>query len=391
MGSIAPPLAGDRLRVATLALYAAAVVVLADMYLTQPILPLLAAEFGIAPATAGLSVSFVVFFIAAASTAFGPLSDRLGRKPVMVGSVALLAIPTFLCAFAPTFGALLVLRGLQGLCIPGLTAVAVAYLGDVVTPKALGGVVGGWIAANVAGGLIGRVASGVITDFFGWRAVFAVFGVLTFSVALLLFAALPPAGRQAAGSWRGAYGGMLAHLLNRRLLGAFLIGGALFFGFIGIFTYLPFYLTSAPFFVSPGLVAFAYVSYLAGVVVSPVAGRLSARIDRRVLIAAGLLIAGLGIAITLVRLLPAIIIGLFVLCTGMFTAQAVAPAFVNTVAVRAKGGANALYLSFYYLGGTLGAALPGLAWQASGWEGVAAVCAGALLLALLANWLLCRK
>jgi YNFM family putative membrane transporter len=75
----------------------------------------------------------------------------------------------------------------------------------------------------------------------------------------------------------------------------------------------------------------------------------------------------------------------------MFTAQAVAPAFVNTVAPRNKGGANALYLSFYYLGGTLGAALPGLAWQAAGWEGVAAVCAAAFALALLADWLLCRK
>jgi YNFM family putative membrane transporter len=285
----------------------------------------------------------------------------------------------------------LVLRGLQGLCIPGLTAVAVAYLGDIVEPKALGGVVGGWIAANVAGGLIGRVASGIITDFFGWRAVFVVFAVLTFAAALLLAAALPPATRQGAGSWRGAYGGMLAHLLHRRLLGAFLIGGALFFGFIGIFTYLPYYLTGAPFFVSPGLVAFAYVSYLAGVVVSPFAGRLSARVDRRVLIAAGLFIASFGIALTLVRALPVIVLGLFVLCTGMFTAQAVAPAFVNTVAPRNKGGANALYLSFYYLGGTLGAALPGLAWQAAGWEGVAAVCAAAFALALLADWLLCRK
>lgn len=379
-----------RLRPAILALYAAAVIVLADMYLTQPILPLLAKEFGVAPAAAGLSVSFVVFFIAGASTVIGPLSDRLGRKPVMVGSMALLAAPTFLCAFAPTFGALLVLRGLQGICIPGLTAVAVAYLGDVVEPRALGGVVGGWIAANVAGGLVGRVASGVITDLLGWRAVFVVFALLTLAAALVMAALLPATSRSSAGGMRQAYMGMFAHLLNRRLLGAFLIGGALFFGFVGIFTYLPFYLTGAPFFVAPALVAFAYVSYLAGVIISPLAGRLSDRVDRRVLIAAGLVTACLGIGLTLVRSLPIIGVGLFVLCTGMFTAQAVAPAFVNTVAVRAKGGANALYLSFYYIGGTLGAALPGLAWQANGWEGVAAACAGAFALAMLANWLLCR-
>lgn len=374
-----------------LALYVAAAVVLADMYLTQPILPLLSAEFGIPPATAGLSISVVVLSIAIASTAFGPLSDHLGRKAVMAGSVALLAAPTLLCALAPTFGWLLALRGLQGLFIPGLTAVAVAYLGDVVEPAALGGAVGGWIAANVAGGLLGRLASGVITDLVGWRAVFVCFGVLTFASAVLLAVLLPRDAHQQPAGWRRAYGGMLAHLLNRRLVGAFLIGGALFFGFIGIFTYLPFYLTGAPFFVPAGLVAFAYVSYLAGVVVSPLAGRLSARISRRVLIAAGLLVAIAGIGLSLIPHLPIVVGGLFVLCTGMFTAQAVAPAFVNTVAPRAKGGAGALYLSFYYIGGTLGAVLPGLAWQSAGWIGVSAVCTGAFVLALLADWLLCGE
>jgi YNFM family putative membrane transporter len=361
------------------------------MYLTQPILPLLAQEFDVAPAVAGLSVSLVVFFIALSSTAYGPLSDKLGRKPVMVVSVALLALPTLLCAFAPTFGVLLVLRGLQGLCIPGLTAVAVAYLGDLVEPRALGGAVGGWIAANVAGGLLGRVASGLITDLWGWRAVFVCFGMLTFLAALGLAAALPRGARPGAASWRRAYGGMLRHLANARLLGAFLIGFALFFGFIGIFTYLPFYLTHEPFNVAPGLVALAYVSYLAGVIVSPLAGRLSTHVDRRLLIALGLLVANLGIGLTLIANLWVVGAGLFVLCSGMFTAQAVAPAFVNTAAREAKGGANALYLSFYYLGGTLGAVLPGLAWQAFGWSGVTATCAAAFGLALLSDWLLCGR
>lgn len=138
-----------------------------------------------------------------------------------------------------------------------------------------------------------------------------------------------------------------------------------------------------------GLVAFAYLSYLAGVVVSPLAGRLSARVDRRARIALGLLIALAGVGLTLVPHLTVIVAALFVLCSG-FTAQAVAPAFVNTSAATAKGGAGALYLSFYCVGGALGAALPGLAWQSLGWPGVTAACAMALLLALVSDWLLCR-
>ena len=60
-------------------------------------------------------------------------------------------------------------------------------------------------------------------------------------------------------------------------------------------------------------------------------------------------------------------------------------------AETAKGGASALYLTSYYVGGTLGAALPGLAWQAAGWPGVVAVCVAATLAALLANALLCGR
>lgn len=378
-------------RRATLALYAAAVVIFSDMYLTQPILPLLSREFGRAPATAGLSVSVVVLFIALASTGYGPLSDTLGRKPVMVGSCALLALPTLLCALSPSFEMLLFFRALQGLFIPGLTAVAVAYIADLVEPEALGRTVGGWIAANVAGGLSGRVISGIITDFFGWRSAFVCFAGLTLLCAVLLALSLPRAGATTAVGWRRAYSGMLAHLADRRLLGAFLIGGALFFGFIGIFTYLPYYLTGAPFFLSPALVAFAYVSYVAGMIVSPLAGRLSERVSRRVLIAVGVGIAMLGIGLTFILWLPLIVAGLLVLCSGMFTAQAVAPAMVNTLARQSKGGAGALYLVFYYIGGTLGAVVPGLAWQSFGWPGVAITCLGALLLALLSDWFLCGE
>lgn len=376
---------------ATGALYFAAVIVFSDMYLTQPILPLLSAEFDVPPATAGLTVSAVVLLIALASTFYGPLSDSLGRKPVMVGSCALLALPTFLCALATTFPSLLLFRALQGLCIPGLTAVAVAYLGDVVAPGQLGRAVGGWIAANVAGGLTGRVASGVITDFFGWQAAFVTFAGLTLLAAILMLVALPRDPKATPVGWARAYRAMFAHLGDRRLSGTFLIGGALFFGFLGLFTYLPYYLTGAPFFLSPGVVAFAYLSYLAGVVVSPIAGNLSQRAPRRLIIGAGLGIAMLGITLTLTPAVPVIVVSLFIVCTGMFAAQAVAPALVNRLAATAKGGAGALYLVCYYLGGTLGGVVPGLGWQAWGWRGVVGICLAAFWLALAADLWLVRE
>jgi YNFM family putative membrane transporter len=376
---------------ARLALYLAAVAVYADMYITQPILPLLSHDFGVAPAVAGLTVSSVVLAIALASSSYGPLGDAFGRKRVMVVSGMLLAAPTLACALAGSFGTLLALRALQGLLIPGISAVAVAYIGEQFEAADLGALVGSFISATVAGGLIGRVGSGLIAGALSWRAPFVVFAAVTLLSAVMLGLTLSRDRPTTHAGWGHAYRGMLAHLREPRLLGAFLIGGSLFFGFIGVFTYLPYYLAAPPFRLSTTLVSSIYVVYLAGVIASPLAGRLSARHSRQRLMAIGMLVAVAGIVGTLMPALPAIIASLVVLCAGMFTAQAIAPAFVNANARAAKGGANALYLAFYYVGATLGSSLPGLAWQTWGWQGVVTSSVAALTLGLLADWLLCSR
>ena len=263
-----------------------------------------------------------------------------------------------------------------------------AYAGDQVEGRRLPAVVGGIIAASVMGGLVGRVVGGVIASAAGWRTSFAVFGAVTLACAALLARGLDGARREPIG-WRVAYAGMLAHLVERRLVGAFLIGFSLFFGFIGIFTYLPYHLSGAPYRLSTALVSSVYLVYLAGVVVSPIAGRLAGRFSPRLLMGVGLVVAGAGMGATLLGPLGAIVLGLVILCVGMFTTQAIAPGFVNTSARSAKGGANALYLCFYYVGGTLGSVLPGMAWQAWRWPGVVGVCAASLALALASDAVLC--
>ncbi len=363
--------------------------VYADLYITQPILPLLSKEYHVAPATAGLTISVVVLMIAVVSSAYGSLSDAVGRKPVMVTSCFLLAIPTALCALASSFHMLLVFRALQGFLMPGVTAVAVAYIGDYYSEADLGPKVGGWIAASVAGGLTGRVLSGLIAAGTNWRAPFLFFGFVTLVGAAAIARGLP-AGQGAAGIRLGsAYRGMFVHFRNRRLIGAFVIGGGVFFAFIGVFTYLPYYLTAPPFRLSTALVSSVYLVYIAGVFTSLVSGKISGRVGRRAVMAVGLTIAAAGILGTLVHSLPAIVVSLVVLCVGMFAVQSTAPAFVNANAAGAKGAAGALYVTFYYVGASVGSFLPGYAWQAWGWPGVAGSCVTALAVGLLADGFLC--
>ncbi len=378
-------------RAALVVLYGVTAAVFADMYVAQPILPLLSHDFRIAPATAGLSLSVVVLAIALTSSIYGLLSDALGRKPVMVVTCLLLAVPTLLCAVAPSFAWLLLFRAMQGALIPGLSGVAVAYLGDHYGGAALGGAVGRYISASIAGALLGRVVSGLVADAFGWRMAFVVWGVVTLASAVAMARVLP--GDHATGpvAWRQAYGGMSDHFRNRHVVGAFVIGATLFFAYTGVFTYLSYYLTAAPFALPTAIVSSVYVVYLAGVIASPIAGRLSARFPRPAILAGGMVIAGLGITGTLVQFLPVVVLSLVVLCGGMSVAQSTAPAFVNVSARGAKGSAGAMYLAFYYAGATLGSVVPGYAWQAWGWRGVVLTCGASLSIAFLADILFCRE
>jgi YNFM family putative membrane transporter len=173
-------------------------------------------------------------------------------------------------------------------------------------------------------------------------------------------------------------------------VGAFLIGSGVFFATLGVFTYLPYYLTSPPFNLSTATVSSIYLVYLAGVITSLASGRLVQRLGPRLLMGSGLMVAASGILITRIPVLAAVMLGLVALCIGLFMVQGVAPAFVNANAKSAKGGAGALYVSFYYFGASLGSAIPGYAWQLWGWWGVVASCACALFIGLIADVVLCR-
>lgn len=371
-----------------IALFLGTAGVFADMYTTQSILPVLGQAFDLPPATAGLTVSAVVLAVAFGSLVAGPLSDRVGRKPVIVGASAVLVIPTLLCGLAPNFPTLVVLRALQGLFMPGLTSVMIVYVNEQFAARRRGTAMGVYVSGQVLGGLLARFASATLTGLFGWRRALLFFALPTAAGALALARYLPAAPRQ-YGHLGARWADVGAHLHNRRLLAICLIGFALFFGFIGTFTYVPYYLTAAPFHVPTASLGLVYLVWATGVF-SPVAGTLAARVGRRRAIAASLGLACSGMLITLIPSLPVIVLGLGLLAVGMFTAIPSVNLLIGEVTSVAKGTASAVYLCVYYLGGSVGAVLPGLAWQRFAWPGVVALCLAMALLAQVANGLSAR-
>lgn len=351
-----------------------------NVYATQTLLPLLSRLFSASKFQVSLTVSATTVAIALAAPAVGLLAERFGRRQTMVASVSLLTLPILLAATSPTLHWLIGWRFAQGLLMPGIIAVTIAYISEEWAAGGAAAVMAAYVAGNVLGGVTGRFLSGMIAEHFGWRMSFVALGALNALGAAAVWKWLPhPRITAAGGSLRGAARDMLAHLRKPVLVATFAIGMGTLFALVATFTYITFYLAAPPFGLGTAALGSLFLVYLVGVVVTPMCGRWIDRLGHRAAYVASALASAAGIAMTLSHWLPLVVAGLALCSTGVFVCQSAATAYLGHVAGRAKSSAAGLYSTFYYAGGTLGAAVPALAWSAGGWPGCVAMTIAVLL------------
>jgi predicted MFS family arabinose efflux permease len=80
-----------------------------------------------------------------------------------------------------------------------------------------------------------------------------------------------------------------------------------------------------------------------------------------------------GVSLTLVHSLPAVLVGLTLVCTGVFIANSAGSSYVGSAATQSRASAVGLYVTFYYVGGSAGSAIPGWFWTRGGWPACAAL------------------
>jgi YNFM family putative membrane transporter len=352
----------------------------AAMYSTQAILPVLGDEFGIAPSRAGLTISVLVGAVAVGGWIWGPFSDRFGRRRSLTLASGLLVAPTVGVAVAPTFGLLLVFRALQGLCMPGLLAVGVPYVAEVFGPLLGGRAMGYYVGALVFGGILGRVGVGLLTAALSWRAALGLVALLPAAAVLVMWRLLPEAPTPPRAQPRRA--ALAAHLRNQPLMVPTVCAATLFFSFVGVFSYVTFRLQAPPFGFGTEVASLVFILWVFGAA-GPVAGRLADRVGWRRVVVGALALALAGVAVSLPDTMPTVVLGLAMVILGMFSGVTAAQLGVAAVTEADRGTASALYFTAYYVGGALAGFLPGLAWQAWAWPGVAGLAAAALGTGLL--------
>ena len=353
------------------------------MYSTQAILPELSAEFDVSPSRAGLTISAVVASVAIASWFWGPLSDRIGRPRAIRLASWLLVLPSLGVALAPTFSVLLVCRALQGLCMPGLLVVGAPYVVETLVPRLGERVMGWYVGALVLGGLVGRVGVALATSLVGWRVAIGVLVLLPLAGAIRMGGLIETESPARSGR-------PLRQLVDLPLLAVTAMGSALFFAFVGTFTFVVYRLQEPPFDLGLSTASLVFFLWLAGAV-GPFAGRLAERFGWRRLTGGAIVLSTLGALLTLPNVLPVLVVGLACIACAMFVGYTASMLGVGAVASADRGTASAFFFSVYYAVGALGAYLPGVAWERSGWHGVVACSLTSLAVAALAAVALSRR
>lgn len=369
----------------TLALFSAGLATFALLYCVQPILPVLSQDFGISPAESSLSLSVSTGLLALGLMFTGPLSDAIGRKPVMVVALLLAAICTLICAFMTSWQGILLMRALIGLSLSGVAAVGMTYLSEEIHPSFVAFSMGLYISGNSIGGMSGRLVTGVLTDFFSWRVSLAVIGLFALAAACMFWRILPASKHFRASSLcpRTLLINFRLHWHDKGLPLLFAEGFLLMGSFVTMFNYIGYRLLADPYHLSQAIVGLLSVVYLTGSYSSPKAGAMTSRFGRGSVLLASTLIMLIGILITALAPVAVIFIGMMLFTAGFFAAHSVASSWIGRRARRAKGQASSLYLFCYYVGSSVAGTLGGVFWHSFGWNGVVAFISVMLLLALL--------
>lgn len=350
------------------------------LYLTQPLLPLLENLFHASKTAVSMTLTASTMGVAIAAPMVGSIADRLGRKRVIVFSASLLALSTLLNATATGLPALVFWRFLQGLFTPGVFAVTVAYIQEEWAEGGVGRTMALYVTGTVIGGFTGRMTSALIVSRWSWHWSFVVIGILGAAAALMLQAWLPKERHfKARNSEESLVAGIGLHMRNPRLLATFAVGFGVLFSLVATFTYVTFHLAGEPFRLGPLAIGSLFCTYLFGAAITPPCGRIIDRYGHRKALALALGVGVTGMLLTLIPNLWMVVAGLALCCSSVFVAQATSTGFIGLAADRNKALAVGLYVTCYYVGGSVGAELPGFLWRFGGWP----VCVALVILVQL--------
>lgn len=359
-------------RAILLSLFLAGFAIFSSLYCVQPMMPFLAKFFQVSATQSSFPLSFSTSALALGVLFAGIISDRYGRKNIMVVALFSTALLLLLSVAFPRWEVFLVTRLLVGLAVSGVASVAMTYIGEEIAQQDVGFAMGLYISGTAIGGMSGRLIAGVMLDFTTWQVATLLIGTINVLIAFVFYLALPAskhfvAVRLSRDLMSKALRGTLA---DRQLRLLFLQGFILMGCFVSVFNYMSYHLLEQPIALSQTWIGLISIAYLSGIYSSPRAAAWSRKYGRGRVIFYMLICMLIGLWVMRFETVGLILLGLVIFTFSFFAAHSTASSWVSVQALQYRAVAASLYLVCYYVGSSLLGSASGLVWEQWGWLGI---------------------
>ncbi|GGF23092.1 MFS transporter [Hymenobacter cavernae] len=361
--------------------------VVANIYYNQPLLAEIGRTFGLSDSNVSLIATATQIGYTLGLLFVVPLGDKLERKRLILIELVLAAVVMGIAAWAPSFTVLLVASVWIGI-FSAVPQLLIPMAANLASNEERGKIVGKVMSGLLIGILLSRTISGYVGAHFGWRTVFEAGAVAMLLLVAVLAVKLP----KDQPVFEGTYGSLMKSLvtLTREfvpLRRAALVGGFLFASFSVFWTTLVFFLEGSPYFYKSDVVGFFGLVGACGALAAPMAGKMADKRGADYAIGLGIL-AGLVAFVVLGligQFLVGLVLGIILLDVGVQGAHISNQSRIFALLPEARSRLNTVYMTAYFIGGSVGSVVGGAAWTAFGWHGVCVVGLLFVLLAFLAN------
>lgn len=335
------------------------------MYATQPLQPLLATKFSVTIIEASQFTAVILFFLAVAPIIYGYILEKVCAKKMLIRASIVLFITNIFLGLSTTYELFLFFRVCEALVIPAILTSLMSILANI-DKENIKFNMSIYVAGTVFGGLVGRVFSGFIATTFSYEYVF-----YSLSVAILLSIILIKNLKYAgdANIIKPKIIDVINILKDRRFVIVYFIMFCVFFVFAGVLNVLPFRAKEISQNFSEFQISLLYLGYGMGILVSLTSKKIIKFFKGEIntILTAILFFALITIFLVNEKIIYLFLL-LFLLCVGMFTTHTVSTQLANSMKSSQKSLTSGMYLTFYYLGGSLGSFIPSIIYRAFGWD-----------------------
>lgn len=347
----------------------------ANLYYNQPLLNRISQELEVSEFTANLIPMVTQIGYALGLLFIIPLGDLYKRRNIIVTNFILLSVAMFGFAIASNIWFILLASIITGICSV-MPQIFIPIAAQFSEPEKKAQNVGIIVSGLLTGILGSRVVSGIVGEYWGWRTIFYIASVMMLLCIFIILKVLPDLPQNYKGTYKGLMQSLWTLVRDNPTLRLVSVRSGLCFGcFLCLWACLAFKISGEPFYAGNDIIGLLGLCGIAGAMTASFIGKFVKKFGVRKFNFAGciIMIVSWIILYLFQNSYTGIIIGIILIDIGMQCVQISNQTCALSLVPQASNRVNTIFMTTYFIGGSLGTFLAGTFWQYYGWTGVVGI------------------